>query len=341
MQTKVLKDAGLGALVALALYASGFLVIFTPLPFIYLSLSRGRGAGFAAAFISLAMAALVYSLFLTGQGESVVKGVQAAMPATVLSAFLPEPVVRLAGVGYFAFFIVVGLSIAEGAVRKWSLTKLGGVALASGLFVILIFAGGALFYNSGGFLAGIKSYLIEALSQIASVNQGASSSIDATFLANNAEGIARFMLGISPSLVFVLALVAVVVNLLIGRRFIRAHHAFAHVHNVARFRLPDYVIWAVIIGGGAFFAERYAFGSLWFKMASINLLVALGALYFFQGFAVVVYYLQGIRIPLVRTLAYVMLILFFQTIGMVIVGVGIADVWVDFRRRKKTLNSKH
>jgi hypothetical protein len=27
------------------------------------------------------------------------------------------------------------------------------------------------------------------------------------------------------------------------------------------------------------------------------------------------------------------IILFFQTVGVLIVGIGLADVWVDFRRR--------
>lgn len=337
----VARDVGLGALVALALFVSGFLVILTPLPFIYLFLSRSRGTAFAAAFVSLSVAVLVYLFFSMGQGAIVSKGFEAALPGVMLGAFLPSAVVKIVGIGYFLFFIVVGFSLAEGAVRKWGLLKLGGISLALGLGVIFIIVCGAALYDSVNLVSGVRAFLAQTLSQIVSMNetQGVSTSMDVVFLANNADGIAKFMLGISPSLVFVLALVAVVVNLLIGRRFIRTGHAFSHLHNVARFRMPDFVIWAVIISGMVFFAEKYVFQSLSLEMTSINLLIGLAALYFFQGLAVVVYYLQGIRVPLIKTLAYVMLIFFFQTIGMAIIGVGVADVWVDFRR--KNWRSKH
>ncbi|MFA4875679.1 MAG: DUF2232 domain-containing protein, partial [bacterium] len=78
----------------------------------------------------------------------------------------------------------------------------------------------------------------------------------------------------------------------------------------------------------------YVVHAVWPAVVALNCIVSLAALYFFQGLAVTVYLLQGIRFPLFRTLAYVAMVIFLQAASVAMVVIGVADVWVDFRLRR-------
>lgn len=333
------RDVGIGAVLALVFYASGFLVIFTPLPFLYVMVVHGRRAG---AVISLAAASVVIAAyFVMLHYMSVSPQIQSGItvPGFSMISFLSPGFLVFAGIGYFAFFMAVGLALGDGVLRKMNLAGMGAYALIAGLVILIAMIAGANFFETRELINGAQNYIQQTINSIVAANQSASTGAEADFIKNNAGEITSFMFGILPSLIFVFAVLAIVVNLLVGRRIIRAHHAFAHVHNVARFKLPDAVIWALVAAGAAFFADRYVLHMGVVEKAAINFLIGLGALYFFQGFAVVVYFLQGIKLPLVRSIAYIMIILFFQSVGLVIVGIGVADVWADFRLR--SLRARH
>lgn len=327
------RDVGIGALVALVFYASGFLVIFTPLPFLYVTVEHGRRAGGVISLMTVLVVIAAYAAMFHYMGASPSKDGVFLASGFSMSGFLSPGFLMFAGIGYFVFFMAMGLALADGVLRKMSLARMGAYALVAGLVILAVMLAGANFFETKGFVDEIKNYIQQAVSGIVAANQVSSTGAEAEFLKNNAGEIASFVLGLTPSIIFVFAVVAVAVNLLIGRRIIKARHAFAHVHNAARFKLPDAMIWAVVASGAAFFADRYALHTGIVETAAINFLIGIGALYFFQGFAVVVYFLQGIKLPLLRSIAYIMMILFFQSIGLVIVGIGVADVWADFRLR--------
>lgn len=302
------------------------------MPFLYLGVARDRADGIAAATIAVTTAALAYVLILSPFGVRVQSGnLPIPIPGMGLVGFLPTNAILSFGIGHFAFFATIALSLSEGINRKWGLSKLGAVSLATGLAVFSLSIAAA-FALGNSFLAGMNKYLTNLVGEIIKANTTAGGG-EVYFITERAGEIISFILGISPSLIFVFALLVVVLNLLASRRFIRSHHAFSHLHNTARFRMPDWLVWAVVANGVAFFADHYIVHAGWLSMVSINALICLGAIYFFQGLAVIVYFLQGLRLPLLRALAYVAIVVFFQTIGMIIVAIGLADVWADFRLR--------
>lgn len=332
-----LKGIFLTAAIAIAIYASGVLVIFTPLPILYESITWGRKRGLAAGAVAVAVIAVIY-VFLVPM--LVTRTTVIPIPIMGLSNLLSSQAVTAVGIGYFLFFATIALVLSEGVRRRWNIVRLGGTSLFSALVILAATMFFAHALGADGLAGGLKNYLAGMVGEVAKLNQAASTSAaDIGRLSDYANEIASVVLGISPSLVFVFALVAVVVNLVVGRRFIHKNHAFAYLRNVAAFRLPDVVVWAVVAGGAAFFADKYAVKNAWLSIAAMNCLIGLGGLYFFQGLSVVVYFLQGLRAQFLRTLAYLAIILFFQTIAMVIVAVGVADVWVDFRMRLK--RTKH
>jgi hypothetical protein len=327
---------GVGALIAVVLYLSGFLVIFTPLPLIYVSLTRGRREGRQVAFLALAAIVLLYLLAFPALAARAAAGVlYFPMPWLGLAGFIPTAYLQLIGAGYFAFFLIVGWTLSEGARRKWNLSRWGGVALLAGILVVLstlvlMWVVGA----HGPVVEGLRNYFIQVVAEIARVNQAAGGGGHLALLADRKEEISGFLLSIMPSIIFVFTLLVVVLNLLVGRRFLKSRQVFHHINNVARFRLPDVLIWGMIGGGVAFFAGRYMLRLAFLDALGINVLIGVAALYFFQGLAVIAYFLQGVRFPLFRALAYLTIIFFFQTLSVVIIGLGVADVWVNFRIRK-------
>lgn len=330
-----LKGILLTAAIAVAIYSSSFLVIFTPLPFLYEWITWGRRRGILALLIAAVAIATMYIFFTPELAVKAQSGANVVMlPIIGLSALFSANVTAVLGIGYFMFFAVVSVTLGEGVLRKWSLVKLGSVALLSGIAVLGGTALTAKGFGVEGFSGELKNYIGGMVLEMAKLNQSSQGSLaDASLLKDYAGEISAFMVGILPSMVFVYALVAVVLNLIIGRRFIRGRHAFSYLHNIANFKLPDGFVWAVIASGALFFADNYYLKTGWLEMVAVNGLIALGGLYFFQGLSVVVYFLQGFRARFLKTLAYLAIIMFFQTVGVMIVAIGVADVWANFRFR--------
>jgi uncharacterized protein YybS (DUF2232 family) len=92
-------------------------------------------------------------------------------------------------------------------------------------------------------------------------------------------------------------------------------------------RLPDRLVWLMI---SAALVALIPAGLL--KVGGINALVVGGLVYWFQGLAVFSFFLHKWNLPiLLRAFLYVMVV--FQSFGTVIlVGTGLADVWLDFRK---------
>jgi hypothetical protein len=93
-------------------------------------------------------------------------------------------------------------------------------------------------------------------------------------------------------------------------------------------RLPDRFVWTPIAAGFA-----WMFGTGIVYSAGLSLVLISVLLYFFQGLAVLIFFLDRWNIPLyLKILIYGILI--FQSYGLLLVSLaGIADVWMDFRRR--------
>ena len=75
------------------------------------------------------------------------------------------------------------------------------------------------------------------------------------------------------------------------------------------------------------------------KALALNVFLVTAVFYFLQGLAIVAYYFHRKNIPyFLRSLAYV-LIVFEQLFTLFVVGLGLFDLWGDFRRlNKKDLN---
>jgi len=129
---------------------------------------------------------------------------------------------------------------------------------------------------------------------------------------------------------FVAALLAVQMACLgLLQRLKKNYYRIAGV-PFAQWRLPATLIWPLILAGFATLASSEPL-----VLLGRNLLAVLLPLYFLQGLAVVGSYKKKKAYPAaVKGLIYTLLFI-FNPLPLIITGVGVFDLWIDFRRPRK------
>jgi hypothetical protein len=342
--TQELRTCAIGAIASVLLYASGFLVLFTPLPLLYVFLNKGRRAGVLSSVIAVAVVVLLYLILLPALGAKAAEdGAMILMfPGVGFVERMSMVKVQFFGSAYYLFFCSIAFMLSEGARRNWSVTRWVGTTIGVGMGAIIIMALAAQMATGASLLAGIQDYVQKAVAEFTELNRSTGSqSFQARYLMQHGGEIAKAITSLMPSLIFVFVLLAVVLNMLVSRRLAKVPHTLRRLRETVTFRLPDQFVWLVIAGGAAFFADYYLFHGSTLRTVAVNVLVAMGAIYFFQGFAVVVFFLGRLRSRFIRLLVYLSIIIFFHTAALMLAGIGLADVWVHFRERFFTHPPRH
>ncbi len=96
-------------------------------------------------------------------------------------------------------------------------------------------------------------------------------------------------------------------------------------------KLPEMLIWG-LIGAGAL----TLFPSGIIAVAGFNLLLVMLAAYFLQGLAIVGHFFRKKGLPpALRALGYI-LVVTLNPLLVVVTGLGVFDLWIDFRKPRKT-----
>ena len=148
--------------------------------------------------------------------------------------------------------------------------------------------------------------------------------------------IAETVLRLLPAAAFVsLGLIVLFNVVLLCRRFPGKRPHWLTLVSLREWKAPDFLVWGVIASGFAMFIP----GLESVRTLAANLLLIFGACYFFQGLAIIAFYFNKNNVPqFVRGMVY-LFIVFQQIFTLIVVGLGLFDLWVDFRRlRKQDLN---
>ena len=140
------------------------------------------------------------------------------------------------------------------------------------------------------------------------------------------------MLQLLPGLVFVgIGLVVLANVLLLCRRFPDKRAPWLSVANLREWNGPEQMVWGLIVCGFVLFIP----GLELLHLFSANMLLVIAVLYFAQGLSIIAYFFHKNNVPrFLRAVTYV-LIAFEQIFMLLVVGLGLFDLWGDFRRLKK------
>jgi hypothetical protein len=98
-----------------------------------------------------------------------------------------------------------------------------------------------------------------------------------------------------------------------------------------RFRFSDHLVWLLVVAIATVLGQRA--GVLAAGSVPLNLLLVMGGLYLARGVAIL--WPGLLRLPLVvRGLWVVVSVMFLPFAVSGLLGIGLADTWIDFRRRR-------
>ena len=307
------KQAIISFVAAIFIYVSGVLVFATPIPIFYAFSRLGRKTGYYVS--SLAVLSLV------------------------LASIFGAPGIGAAEVLYFAYFVGVGILFGECVSRGWNARKIGLWTLLGPWFAVLLLFFILEYVAGVPVIEGIKSQAELIIGEFISA-YGKSSTLPASqlvYLKNNTAEIVNFTIYTIPASVWLINMIVVVTLFLFAGMRNRWVGKTRSLNKISSARLPFWFVWIAIFSGFMFFANQYLFESIFVKYLSINGIIWSASVYFLQGGLIVAFWLEKKKAPFLRIAIVGLAIFFFQFVGILLIGLGLSDQWIDFR--KKMINA--
>ncbi|MBW2091761.1 MAG: YybS family protein [Deltaproteobacteria bacterium] len=147
----------------------------------------------------------------------------------------------------------------------------------------------------------------------------------------NLRRLAHLFIRVFPGLTIIGTLLLTWINFMAARLvFARTGMLPPHLANLKKWKAPEFLVWAVILFG---FCVVFPVDPV--RSIGINGLMVLALVYFFGGLSVVAYWFDQKAVPrFFRVLTYLIIAL-QQYLGLIVVGLGLFDLWFDFRKLKK------
>ena len=147
-------------------------------------------------------------------------------------------------------------------------------------------------------------------------------------ISNSLENIHYVLLRIIPAVALAGTTLVAWSSLLLARPMLTRRQLFYPAFGrLNRWKAPEHLIWGIIASGLLLLLPPKGL-----KVLGLNGLLVLMTVYFFQGIAIVSFFFEDKKIPRgVRFFLYG-LIAIQQVILLVVIGLGIFDMWLNFRK---------
>ena len=308
-QWELSRQIAAGVLITSSIFATavfipiiGFIsTIFIPLPILFYRMKLGREAGLTIGLISIVIMAMV------------LKSVD-SLSIDIL---------------FFIELLLLGYMLSEFFEKKLSIEKTIGYACATVLISTLVFIFGYSIFTQTELLKLVSGYVAQNLELTLRIYKGMGISPDTLDdIKASLDHIQYLLVRIIPGLAISGLLLVAWSNLLLARPlFKRQFLKYPDFGNLNCWKTPEMLIWGLI---GSSLMILIPHNGL--RMVGINGLIMLFMVYFFHGMAIVAYILEKKKIPpMLRTFIYIMIAL-QQMLVMVVIGLGIFDMWIDVRK---------
>ena len=302
----------------------------------------------------------VISRFLLAVAFSVLLCLTVMVPpaGVALAPLSPQPVLSFGlryGVGWGAGVLLAGTALlalffGEALALVYGLFAL----LAALLFVLLgrvraieylvlgitsamyLITGGLMYYLYGSWSAMLSDFHSSVSSHVAGalrVHEKMGLPQDSLeLLKERMPQVIDTMMQLLPSLFFLSLAFIVFINIVfLLRRFPQRRAEWLSLENLREWKGPEFLVWGLIVCGFAMFVP----GLETARVFAANVLLIIASCYFAQGLAVIAYFFNKNKVPrFLRGVTYV-LIVFQQIFTLLVVGLGLFDLWGDFRRLGK------
>jgi uncharacterized protein YybS (DUF2232 family) len=276
--------------------------MFTPVPLILVYLQRGKITGLVT-ITGVALALLI----LVG----------------------PE-----LAIAFVTAYGIMAAAMAESTRLSLSFEKIIGVStlVPAVLTLLILFAGRA--GGEGSSMKALEATIKDAAdSYIQILEKSGETPENLKAIRKSVEDTAPMAARVFPSFILISTLVGVVINFLAVRYLWLRFYSREYFEgmDVSRWMLPDVMVWVLIAAIGSIFL-----GPEISHTAGMNLAIIFLFLYFLQGLSVVTHILKTKAFPKWVWVIVFILIPFNPLFLGLVMGMGLFDIWVDFRKIRAT-----
>ncbi len=230
---------------------------------------------------------------------------------------------------FFVELLLLGFVLSELIEMNLSIEKT--ILFASGAVLITGFAG--LLFYSGISNTGIKTLISNYVSKnleltmVLYENMGMSEE-NIRVISSSLKNIHYALVRIIPAFVIATTLFVSWTNLLLARLILTRRKLFyPDFGALSLWRPPEHLVWGVIGFGLMLLLPNRAV-----KMFGLNGLIVLMTVYFLGGIAIVAYFFDKKGFPRMLRIFLYSLIALQQIIMLIVIGVGLFDTWLNFRK---------
>ncbi|MBN1105691.1 MAG: YybS family protein [Deltaproteobacteria bacterium] len=274
--------------------------LLTPLPFLFYASKLGTHEGLKVSAITLIL--LAFLSYLTGYAHLMFLSVEFCFLGVVLAELFRKR-----------------LSVGTTILWATSLVLILG-------FTTLTLIGWS---KAMGPLDMVQGYVRESLDEAARVyrNMGMEESQVAEF-QRHLKTLTDMILKVYLGLLVIGTGFIVWFNVMVSRPLFRLTGLeYPDFGDLGRWRAPEHLVWGVIASGFSLFLVGGVI-----QFLAVNSLIVLVAIYVFHGLAILIFYLNKLRIPVWVRAGIYFLVVFQQLFLLVLALAGLFDQWVDFRR---------
>lgn len=239
-----------------------------------------------------------------------------------------------AGILYFGMCGMISVLMPELLLRGISGSRTLFWTTAANIF---IYSAGIAIYSS---VSGINLQQLISAEISGSLQQavelyekGGVTGEDLEFLKRSMAVASDLLKRIYPALVTAMLVIIAGGNMLLVKKSTANTSITLHIDEFATYKNPELLVWLLIVCGFTLILPPSLVTT-----PALNILLIITLLYFFQGMAVVSAMIKKYSVPaLLRIFLYTMLIIQPYLLALV-AGIGIFDLWVDFRTPKTQEN---
>ncbi len=260
-----------------------------------------------------------------GRGNGlIVPGVTGAVMLLVFGGLTPDLLI-------VSSLLLLGFVLSELAEQRLTIEEtIGyacGIVFVSGLLGVLLYGN----LTGTALVPLISAYIAKNLELSLMVYRDMGMPAERVEAVSASLDTIRFILvRLLPALYAAGILIVAWMTVLLVRRLMRQQElGFPDFGHLNQWQAPDILVWGVIGSGLLLLLPATAL-----KIVGGNVLIVLATIYFFQGMAIASFYFERKSLPTILKIFLYGLVFVWQPLLIGVVGLGLFDMWGDFRRLK-------